>query len=150
MLSPEERKRIEDNIKWIQESSSHNEWSLFARIPGTYERWCKCNTVYLLNCVLNESTMRKRGQREEIPAWEASGWLLVRTPKPYDNSRVSGAEIYHFQKTFETKEPAGKYLHEEASRLDRYFQEECPAIPKSHAYLFSVDGQLLPGYRLEE
>ncbi len=103
------------------------------------------NMVYKMWYCMNEETRYNYETKEHIPiAWHLT-WD-VWTNGPLDGcDRIAG----QFRKRFTDKAAMEKYLQGRTRAYAHLFTEVSPPIPKEFERYFTVNGQLLPGYRVK-
>lgn len=69
----------------------------------------------------------------------------MNSPKEHCNKQIAGQE-----KSYVNKADAEKYLQGRIKAYSHLFTEISPSVPDEHKGLFSLYGQLLPGYITEE
>lgn len=55
-----------------------------------------------------------------------------------------------WRKHFAAREKAEQYIKGRIKKYDKYFQEDCPIVPKKYENNFKVNGMLLPWYKVED
>ncbi len=103
------------------------------------------NMVYKMWYCMNEETRYNYETKEHIPiAWHLT-WD-VWTNGPLDGcDRIAG----QFRKRFTDKAAMEKYLQGRIKAYAHLFTGISPPIPKEFEQYFTVNGQLLPGYRVK-
>lgn len=112
-------------------SHTSNKW--FDKNNGFKER---SNMVYVM-----EYRIHERSNKAGTSKWDVT-WS-VKTQRPYNQSVLA---IGGQERTFSTKERAEKYMQGRIKVYDNLFTEISPVIPDIYEYMFSVNGELLPGY----
>lgn len=125
-------KRVLEYLNVPTISHTSNKW--VDKNHGFKER---SNMVYIMEYRIYERESYRTGTSK----WEVS-WS-VRTQRPYNQSVLA---IGGQERTFSTKESAEKYMQGRIKAYDNLFTEISPVIPDIYKYMFSVNGELLPGY----
>ena len=122
-----------------------NEWT-----TADYDRHIRSNRVYQMSYHIYENTRYDRDAKQSVPySWTLS-WS-VRTNSPNGTDRSSQASIAGQQKkVFSDKAAMEKYLNGRIKAYSHLFTEISPPIPQEYAEHFKVNGQLLPGYTIED
>lgn len=97
----------------------------------------RSNMVYVMEYRIYE----RKNYRDNTTKWDVT-WS-VRTQRPYNQSVLA---IGGQERTFSAKERAEKYMQGRIKVYDDLFTENSPVIPDIYKYMFSVNGELLPGY----
>ncbi len=78
-------------------------------------------------------------------SWHLTWSLIYNSPVQGNRIQIDGQT----KKRFPDKAAMEKYLQGRIKAYSHLFTELSPPIPKDRVPLFSVNGQLLPGYRIE-
>lgn len=97
----------------------------------------RSNMVYVMEYRIHE----RKNYRDNTSKWDVR-WS-VKTQRPYNQSVLA---IGGQERTFSEKERAEKYMQGRIKVYDELFTEISPIIPDIYKYMFSVNGELLPGY----
>ena len=104
------------------------------------------NRVYKMFCRIREDTKYDRQMKQSIPvAWYVTWDLYLNSPREGYNIHLAGQD----RKRYTDKAAAVKYLDGRKKAYSHLFAEISPPIPKEHENCFTVNGVLLPGYRIE-
>ena len=129
-----------------------------ARVPAvqhTSNQWQKSedgagseisNMVYRMTYALKEITKYDPATEQRMSNGYSVTWSV--TALGTAQSRY-GAQIAGQNKSFLDKAAAEKYLQGRIKTYAHLFTELSPPIPPEHAHHFIVNGQLLPGYTLQ-
>lgn len=121
-------------------------------VQHTSNRWVEdehnwhriSNAVYRM--YYRVSANRPYKQPDHVTSWELSWGVYVQDPS---DARTAGRIAGQDQKRFEDKAAMEKYLQGRIKAHAHLFTEIYPPIPKEYAKYFTVNGQLLPGYMVE-
>ena len=105
------------------------------------------NMVYKMYHHVYEDTEYNRETKERVPV----AWYLtwgVRT-QAANGGRYTGSIAGQQRKRFTDKAAMEKYLQGRIKAYAHLFSEASPPIPKEYERYFTVNGQLLPGYRVD-
>ena len=110
----------------------------------------RSNAVYMMTWNVNElvehDALRKRPGK--TVAWYLTWNVNAQTP---DSRYPYKAVIAHGpKKRFSDKATMWRYLNRRIKTYDNLFTEISPPVPKKYANRFSVNGLLLPGYKIAE
>jgi len=131
------------------------EYNRFPAVKHTSNEWVKdsdngdrqsiSNMVYIMNYHVYENTRYDRAAEKSVPtSWDITWSVRTNAPNRYGD-KIAGQQ----NKRYTDKSEMEKYL---AGRIKAYaylFTEISPPIPNQYADNFRVNGQLLPGYTLE-
>jgi len=104
------------------------------------------NMVYKMYYRVSEDIALDREKGEHVTAAWKLKWKII------FNSPVEGHRIVldgQDKKRFTDKSALEKYLQGRIKAYAHHFTEISPSIPKGQVHRFSVNGELLPGYRVE-
>jgi len=102
------------------------------------------NMVYKMFYRVDETLEYDSATQKRIPAvWHLTWAMGTNSPKEGYNIRFDGQD----KKRFTDKAVMEKYLQGRIKAHSHLFTEISPFIPKGQEHRFSVNGQLLPGYR---
>jgi hypothetical protein len=120
-----------------------NKWQ-----PDSYGRGQEIsNTVFKMYHHVYEDTKYDRDTKQSVPvAWYLT-WA-VRT-QAANGGRYTGDVAGQDRKRFTDKAVMEKYLQGRIKAYAHLFTELSPPVPKEFERYFTVNGQLLPGYRVE-
>lgn len=116
--------------------------------------WEISNRVYRMSYYIDERTAYDSKSKKSIPVSWAVSWSLS-----YNAPRQSNSNRYYYGDTqldgqsgkkYDNKGAAQRYIQGRADFYAHLFTELSPPIPKSGKRLFSVNGHLLPNYRMEQ
>lgn len=130
--------RAIEYIKMPQATHSSNKW-----IDDDYGYQSKSisNMVYKMTYSLYErSSWRSDTKKYDVK------WSII-TNRPDNQTRI---HIAGQERTCNSKEEAEKYIQGRIKAYSHLFTEISPPIPKEYKNYFSLYGQLLPGYTVEE
>ena len=97
-------------------------------------------------CRIREDTKYDRQMKQSIPvAWYVTWDLYLNSPREGYNIHLAGQD----RKRYTDKAAAVKYLDGRKKAYSHLFAEISPPVPKEHENCFTVNGVLLPGYRIE-
>lgn len=117
---------------------TENRW-----VKDEYGQYSISNMVYKMNYRIWENT--RYGQKEPL-SWELSWYLHIQDPS---NSRSDGRIAGQERKRFANKAAMDKYLQGRIKVYAHLFTEISPPVPQEYIQRFTVNGQLLPGYKVE-
>lgn len=104
------------------------------------------NRVYKMFCRIREDTRYDREMKQSVPvAWYVTWDLYLNSPREGYNIHLAGQD----RKRYTDKAAAEKYLNGRKKAYSHLFAEVSPPVPKEHENCFTVNGVLLPGYRVE-
>lgn len=132
-----------------KENNTGNHWVVGYNPPGysfapCLSRLSISNMTYTANIYINTSP---KGYKVDF-------YMHIRGTSyiPHDR-KYPPRLLFHHARGFRTEDAfyrAKAWIQELQERYDSYFQEICPPVPRDRAIYFTVDNQLIPGYRLEE
>lgn len=128
--------RVIEYLKIPEVKHTFNEW-----VKGDYDYNYISNRVYKMSYRLQEGY----SWRGKPAKWEVRWDLCINSPKEHCNKQIAGQE-----KAYADKADAEKYLQGRIKAYSHLFTEISPPVPEEHKGLFSLYGQLLPGYITEE
>lgn len=109
------------------------------------------NMVYQMSYRIREDTAYDHKQKKQVPvAWYVSWSVNYNVPRrkdPYSSTPSPLAS--QDNKRYTDKAAAERYVQGRIAAYAHLFQELSPPLPENHAHLFSVNGQLLPGYTVQ-
>lgn len=118
-----------------------NEW-----VESEYNMHEISNMVYVMRWHSYTNTEYDRELRESVPvSWDLTWSLRYNAPKGY-GEKIAGQERKHFK----DEAAMQKYMQGRIAAYAHLFVEILPPIPKGEEKQFSVNGLLLPGYRVYE
>lgn len=121
---------------------SNNEWKI--EIDGCFVIHSISNKTYCMWFRMNEITKWREGK--EIPiAWKVT-WSLITNTTTKRVIQIAGQT----GKKFTEKEQCEKYIEGRKRAYKEFFEELQPAVVPACAAAFTVNGLLLPGYRVAE
>ena len=101
------------------------------------------NTVYKMSYHTYEDTKYDRATQQSVPvAWYISWDVRLNTPDGRRGDRIAGQD----KKRFTDQGDMEKYLAGRIKAYADWFTEVNPPVPQMYVKLFTVNGQLLPGY----
>lgn len=104
------------------------------------------NRVYKMFCQIREETRYDREAGRSVPAaWYVTWDLYLNSPREGYSIHLAGQD----KKRYTDKAAAVKYLDGRKKAYSHLFAEISPPVPKEHENCFTVNGVLLPGYRVE-
>jgi hypothetical protein len=103
------------------------------------------NMVYKMYHYVHEDTKYDRETKQSVPV----AWYLTWAVRTQTVEHYSGAVAGQDRKRFTDKAAMEKYLQGRIKTYSHLFTELSPSIPKEYERYFCVNGQLLPGYRVE-
>ena len=104
------------------------------------------NRVYKMFCRIREETRYDREAGRSVPAaWYVTWDLYLNSPREGYSIHLAGQD----KKRYTDKAAAVKYLDGRKKAYSHLFAEISPPVPKEHENCFTVNGVLLPGYRVE-
>lgn len=103
------------------------------------------NSVYKMELKYIQEEKYNYSGNMVLPQFIVSWHVAFNTPTGRGTAVFAGSA-----KKFSDSGKAEKYMEGIKAKYADLFTEECPSVPAKDAYLFSVNGVLLPGYRLEE
>lgn len=115
---------------------------------GEYDWYEISNMVYKFRWRVYEQTSYKFG-KDKIIAWELSWTLHYNTPTGPDYSGSGWKIAGQDRKRFTDKAAMEKYLDGRIKAYAHLFVEISPPIPQVEVGRFSVNGCLLPGYKVD-
>ena len=116
-------------------------------IKDEYNRHHMSNTVYQMYYRFRENTRYDQVVKQsQTISWELSWAVYVQDPA---DTRTTGKIAGQDRKTFKDKAAMEKYLQGRIKAYAHLFTEVSPPIPKEYVKQFTVNGQLLPGYKVE-
>ena len=127
---------------------TNNEWKKTGK-----NAWEISNRVYRMSYRIDEKTVYDAKSKKSIPVlWIVSWNLSYNAPRQPNSNRYYGDTQLDGQrgKKYDSKDAAQRYIQGRADFYARLFMELSPPIPKSGKRLFSVNGHLLPTYRMEQ
>ena len=128
--------------------NTNNEWVI--EKGSFFENQEISNNVYKMHIRIYKN---KNYRTDEIDSYEVSYYLYSRgfndNPNSYSNS-TSTLIASQERKKFDTEEKMLKYIDGRKKYYSKYFNEINPFIPKEYQRLFTVNGLLVNGYRVEE
>ena len=133
-------------VKTPEVQHSGNRWE------DTDYGWRKIsNMVYQMSYRIREDTAYDHKQKKQVPvAWYVSWSVNYNVPRrkdPYSSTPSPLAS--QDNKRYTDKAAAERYVQGRVAAYAHLFQELSPPLPENHAHLFSVNGQLLPGYTVQ-
>lgn len=128
--------RVIEYLKVPEVKHTSNEW-----VKGDYDYNYISNQVYKMSYKLQEGY----SWRGKSAKWEVRWDLCMNSPKEHCNKQIAGQE-----KFYANKADAEKYLQGRIKAYSHLFTEISPPVPDEHKGLFSLYGQLFPGYITEE
>jgi hypothetical protein len=167
MSAAEEQRCMEQVSRLAEEWDGHAERTMifdmalkYAKTPPlthTSNQWAdegccrtKSNMVYSMSFHIYEET----NYNHDVGMMETTGWKLdwyvyvrrANTGYHFDKSqRIAGQT-----KRFTDKEQLNKYLDGRIKAHAHLFTEVSPPVPRGYEWCFTVEGMLLPGYRLHD
>lgn len=138
--------RAIEYVKTPEVQHSGNRWE------DTDYGWRKIsNMVYQMSYRIREDTAYDHKQKKQMPvAWYVSWSVSYNVPRrkdPYSSTPSPLAS--QDNKRYTDKAAAERYVQGRVAAYAHLFQELSPPLPENHAHLFSVNGQLLPGYTVQ-
>ena len=133
------------------------EWHRTPRVAHTNNVWTDSkgswsesgeisNTVYGMYYNIWENTKYDRELGKPVPvSWHLS-WRVYTNTRNQVANRIAGQD----RKLFRGKAAMRKYLDGRIKAYSHLFEEVSPTIPKELVGRFCVNGQLLPGYTVED
>lgn len=124
-------------------------------VKHTSNRWTKgeydwhniSNTVYKMNYRIWENTRHDQATKKLVTtSWDLTWSVYLQDP---GNAQTSGKVAGQERKHFADRAAMEKYLQGRIKAYSHLFTEIWPLVPKEHIRRFSVNGRLLPGYKLE-
>lgn len=104
------------------------------------------NRVYKMFCRIREDTRYDGEIKQSVPvAWYVTWDLYLNSPREDYNIHLAGQD----RKRYTDKAAAVKYLDGRKKAYSHLFAEISPPVPKEYENCFTVNGVLLPGYRVE-
>ena len=107
--------------------------------------------IYQMSYRIREDTAYDHKQKKQVPvAWYVSWSVSYNVPRrkdPYSSTPSPLAS--QDNKRYTDKAAAERYVQGRIAAYAHLFQELSPPLPENHAHLFSVNGQLLPGYTVQ-
>lgn len=143
----EETLRIEKAMEYLRTPAVEHTSNLWT--ARDTDRWEISNQVYKMTYHIYARTTYDHALKESVPvAWEVTWRVFFNASCKhyYGESSIAGQQ----SKVYGNKAEAEKYLK---GRMDAYadlFFELSPPIPSDKKSLFSVNGQLLPGYTVKQ
>jgi len=134
-------------LKTPEISHSENKWE-----KNQYDNNTISNKVYQMNYYVYEETKYNRDTKTSEPVALHLTWgVYTNYPaiQRYGSNRCGAKIAGQERKRFTNKADMEKYLVGRIKAYSHLFKEDSPPIPKEHVNLFQVNGQLLPGYRVE-
>ena len=124
---------------------SSNQWE-----ENRYGNMEKSNMVYRMSYYIYEDKIyNPETQKRETAAWHLS-WSVSTNEPDRDAYRYRGQKIAgQERKRFTDKAAMQKYLDGRIKAYSSYFTELSPTVPKDLAYMFMLNGQVLPGYAVK-
>lgn len=109
------------------------------------------NMVYKMSYRIYENTAYDHHLKKSVPAsWEVSWWVSFNTPRTPDYTSQSAQISGQDRKRYTDKEAMEKYLQGRKDAFAHLFTELSPPIPSDQQRRFCINGQLLPGYTVEQ
>jgi hypothetical protein len=103
------------------------------------------NMVYKMHHYVHEDTKYDRETKQSVPV----AWYLTWAVRTQTVGHYSGAVAGQDRQRFTDKAAMEKYLQGRIKTYSHLFTELSPPVPKEYERYFCVNGQLLPGYRVE-
>ena len=104
------------------------------------------NRVYKMFCRIREDTKYDSETKQSVPVvWYVTWDLYLNSPREGYSIHLAGQD----KKRYTDKAAAVKYLDGRKKAYSHLFAEISPPVPKEHENCFTVNGVLLPGYRVE-
>lgn len=120
-------------------------------VKDEYDRSEISNMVYTMSYCIYENKHYDHHLKEMVPtSWEVSWWVSFNLPRNPDYTSQSMQLAGQDRKRYTDKAAMEKYLQ---GRIDAYaylFTELSPPVPAAQQKRFSINGQLLPGYTVEQ
>lgn len=109
------------------------------------------NMVYKMTYRISEDTRYDRTLKKSVPYKYCVTWNVVyNAPSKRDYYRSDIHIAGQTQKAFSDKAAAERYLQGRIAAYAHLFTEVSPPIPEAVKNLFTVNGQLLPDYTMEQ
>lgn len=128
---------------------TNNEWKKTGK-----NAWEISNRVYRMSYYIDERTAYDSKLKKSIPvSWAVSWSLSYNAPRQPNSNRYYYGDTQldgQSSKKYDNKGAAQRYIQGRADFYAHLFMELSPPIPKSGKRLFSVNGHLLPDYRMEQ
>lgn len=122
-------------------SHTSNKW-----VESQYDLHEISNMVYAMSWRSYTNTKYDRELQKSVPvSWDLTWILRYNTPSGY-GKKIAGQERKHFK----DEAAMQKYMQGRIAAYAHLFVEISPPIPKGDEKYFSVNGLLLPGYRVYE
>ena len=103
--------------------------------------------VYKMTYSVYEDTKYDRVAQKSIPfAWYATWHVSTNNPDGYRGIKIAGQD----RKRFVDKAAMEKYFNGRIKAYAYLFTEISPPVPQKYDRCFRVNGQLLPGYTVED
>lgn len=120
-------------------------------IKDEYDRSEISNMVYTMSYRIYENKHYDHHLKEMVPtSWEVSWWVSFNVPRNPDYTSQSMQLAGQDRKRYTDKEAMEKYLQGRKDTYAHLFTELSPPIPHGQQGRFSINGQLLPGYTVEQ
>lgn len=128
---------------------TNNEWKKTGK-----NAWEISNRVYRMSYYIDERTAYDSKSKKSIPvSWAVSWSLSYNAPRQPNSNRYYYGDTQldgQSSKKYDNKGAAQRYIQGRADFYAHLFMELSPPIPKNGKRLFSVNGHLLPNYRMEQ